>query len=114
MENPAAAAQRLLLGTGLGLMLVSGLAMQRGMLGVDNFQFGWAIPLIAMICLFLGLTMGEGKGGFLLGLFPDENDEMLAVRMKDEVALEQKDLDLGGAWAKLEANLLSEELSQEE
>ena len=45
MDSPAASAQRLLIGSGLGLLLVSGLALQRGMLDFATFSLGWLLPI---------------------------------------------------------------------
>ena len=114
MDNPAAAAQRLLLGSGLGLLLVSGLSLQRGMLSGDEFSLGWLIPLAALVCIGIGLTMGEGKAGFLSGLFPDEDQDELVERVQEQVESEEKEAEIGGAWAQLEVDLLSTEVGEDE
>jgi glycosyltransferase involved in cell wall biosynthesis len=114
MDNPAAAAQRLLLGSGLGLLLVSGLSLQRGMLSADQLSLGWLIPLAATTCIGIGLTMGEGKAGLLSGLFPDEDQDELVERVQEQAELEEKEANIGGAWAQLEVDLLSTEVGEEE
>ena len=114
MDNPAAAAQRLLLGSGLGLLLVSGLSFQRGMLGVDQFSIGWLIPIAAATCIGIGLSMGNGKTGLLSGLFPDEDRDDLVERVQEQVELEEKEANIGGAWAQLEVELLTTEVGEDE
>ena len=114
MDNPAAAAQRLLLGLGLGLLLVSGLSFQRGMLGVDQFSIGWLIPIAAATCIGIGLSMGRGKTGLLSGLFPDEDQDDLVERVQEQVKLEEKEANIGGAWAQLEVELLTTEVGEDE
>jgi hypothetical protein len=114
MDNPAAAAQRLLLGSGLGLLLVSGLAFQRGMLSVDQFSIGWLILITAVACIGIGLSMGRGKTGLLSGLFPDENQKDLVGRVQEQVELEEKEANIGGAWAQLEVELLTTEVGEDE
>ena len=114
MDNPAAAAQRLLLGSGLGLLLVSGLSFQRGMLGVDQFSFGWLIPIAAATCIGIGLSMSNGKTGLLSGLFPDEDQDDLVARVQEQVELEDKEENIGGAWAQLEVELLTTEVGEDE
>ena len=114
MDNPAAAAQRLLLGSGLGLLLVSGLSFQRGMLSVDQFSIGWLIPIAAATCIGIGLSMGNGKTGLLSGLFPDEDQDDLVERVQEQVELEEKEANIGGAWAQLEVELLTTEVGEDE
>ena len=56
MDSPAASAQRLLIGSGLGLLLVSGLALQRGMLDFATFSLGWLVPITSVICISIGIN----------------------------------------------------------
>ena len=114
MDNPAAAAQRLLLGSGLGLLLVSGLSFQRGMLSVEQFSIGWFIPIIAVTCIGFGLSIVREKTGLLSGLFPDEDQENLVERVQEQVELEEKEANIGGAWAQLEVELLTTEVGEDE
>ena len=112
MDSPAAAAHRLLIGSGLGLLLVSGLALQRGMLDITAFSLGWLVPTASAICIVIGI--GIGNVGMLSGLFPDEDEKQLLNRVKGELDDKEKEDHVGGAWAKLEANLLSKELGEDE
>ena len=108
MDSPAAAANRLFVGAGLGLLLVTGLALQRGMLDFNEVSVGWSIPICAILCFLIG------RGGLISNYFPDENDSQLVSRIADEIAIEEKEADVGGAWAQLEADLLSQEIGEDE
>ena len=46
--------------------------------------------------------------------FPDENDEMLSERVRNELEATVKDASVGSAWAELEAAVLESELTEEE
>ena len=67
MDSPAAAANRLFGGASLGLLLVTGLALQRGMLHFNEVSVGWSIPICAILCFLIG------RGGLISNYFPDEN-----------------------------------------
>ena len=114
MDSPAASAQRLLIGSGLGLLLVSGLALQRGMLDFSTFSLGWLVPTASVICISIGLGIGKGDIGLFTRLFPNEDEEQLLNRVQSEMDDKVKEGHVGGAWAKLEANLLSQEIGEEE
>ena len=114
MDSPAAVAQRLLLGSGLGLLLVSGLALQRGLLDFATFSLGWLVPAASVICIGIGMGIGKGNIRLLVGLFPNEDDEQLLNRVQGELDDKEKEEHVGGAWAKLEVNLLSQELGEDE
>jgi hypothetical protein len=113
MENPAKAASRLLLSTGLGLLLVTGLALQRNLLSISTPNYGWLIPLSALIFIYLSMMMNKGKGP-LSTLFPDENNKDVVERVSKEIEITKKEDEMGGAWAQLEASLLSSEIGEEE
>ena len=49
--SPAKSAQRLLLGTGLGLILASGLALISGDLEIEKPEIGLIVPLMGIILL---------------------------------------------------------------
>lgn len=114
MDSPAEAAQRLLMGTGLGLLLVSGLAFQSEMLSLDSASVGWAIPISAIVCILLAFSGRKETGGLLGGLFSAEDEGAVAERIGSEISAEEKDASVGGAWAELEANLLSDEIGEDE
>ena len=110
--NPAKSAQRLLTGTGLGLLLASGLGLISGILSIENPSIGFAIPLIGIILLGLSGPTGRGEGP-LGRYFPDENKSDMAARVENELNNSQNEDDVGNAWAKLEHTMLSKELEEE-
>ena len=122
MDTPAAAARRILLGTGIGLLVISGLLFISNMLPpsscgaeelecIDTGQVGWAIPASAVICLMLGALISVRPDAFS-GLFPTMNLNEMNAEIHSEYESEQ-DTSLGGAWASLEENLLSNKLEEE-
>lgn len=110
--NPAKSAQRLLTGTGLGLLLASGLGLISGILSIENPSIEFAIPLIGIVLLGLSGPTGRGEGP-LGRYFPDENKTNLAARVENELNYSKKEDDVGNAWAKLEHTMLSKELEEE-
>jgi hypothetical protein len=57
--------------------------------------------------------LGNGTGP-LSGAFPDETTEELATRVRNDVNESVKAASVGSAWAELEANVLEQELSEQE
>ena len=110
--SPARSAQRLLIGTGLGLILASGLALISGSLDVEKPEIGFVVPLIGLILLALSVPTGRGEGP-LAGFFPDENKSAMTDRVESELTNSKKEDDVGNAWAKLEHTMLSKELEEE-
>jgi len=55
----------------------------------------------------------KGKGP-LSTLFPDENNMDVVERVSKEIEITKKEEEMGGAWAQLEASLLSSEIGEEE
>lgn len=113
MENPAKAASRLLLSTGLGLILVTGLALQRGLLTISEPNFGWLFPISGFVFIAMSKMMKKGIGP-LSKIFPNEDAEELVERISEEVSVSEKHDKMGGAWAQLEASLLSTEIGEDE
>ena len=111
--SPAKSAQRLLIGTGLGLILASGLALISGALDVEQPEIGFVVPLFGLILLALSVPTGRGEGP-LAGFFPDENKSAMTDRVESELTNSKKEDDVGNAWAKLEHTMLSKELEEEE
>ena len=110
--NPAKSAHRLLTGTGLGLLLVSGLGLISGNMSVEKPDIGLIIPLVGIILLALSGPTGRGEGP-LAGYFPNENKSSMAIRVENELNDSLKEEDVGNAWAKLEHTMLSKELEEE-
>ncbi|DAC33296.1 MAG TPA: hypothetical protein HA356_00870 [Candidatus Poseidoniaceae archaeon] len=113
MANPGDAASKLLLGTGIGLLLIAGFGLIEQRMSVDELSLGWLFVLLGLIFLGLGKTL-DSNSGPLSQAFPDETAEQLAVRVRNDINTSIKDASVGSAWAELEANVLEQELSQEE
>lgn len=111
--SPAKSAQRLLLGTGLGLILASGLALVSGALEVEKPGIGFIIPLVGIILLGLSGPTGRGEGP-LGTMFPNENESEMVNRIENELTGSKKEDDVGNAWAKLEHTMLTKELEEDE
>ena len=110
--NPAKSAQRLLTGTGLGLLLASGLGLISGILSIENPSIGFVIPLVGIILLALSIPTGRGEG-ILSRYFPNEDKSNMEARVENELNNSQNEDDVGNAWAKLEHTMLSKELEEE-
>lgn len=110
MDSPARAARRLIVGSGLGLVLVTGLALQKGLLDPSQPSFDLIVPFAALCLLLIG-TMGQDS---ISRFLPDEAEGDVVTRMNQEVAVESKTGDVGDAWARLEADLLSKEVREAE
>jgi hypothetical protein len=110
--TPAHAAKRLLIGTGFGLLLATGLALISGMMKFSQPDLGIAIPVLGIICLVLADFTGKGKGP-LSRWFPLEDKVAMAARIENKVVEIEKDSHLGDAWARLEETMLSKELEEE-
>jgi hypothetical protein len=113
MGNPSDAASKLLYGTGLGLFLVAGFGLIEGRMELNELGIGWIFVLIGTILIGLGNTLGNGSGP-LTEAFPNESADELAMRVRGEIDDTIKDASVGSAWAELEANVLEEELSEQE
>ena len=110
--TPAVRAQRLLLGTGLGLLLATGMALISGVISIEEPDIGFIFPLIGLILLALSGPTGKGQGPFG-SLFPNENTDSMTMRIEAELMATKRDDDVGNAWAKLEHTMLSKELEEE-
>ncbi|MAH90722.1 MAG: hypothetical protein CMA11_03035 [Euryarchaeota archaeon] len=110
--SPAKSARRLLLGTGLGLLMASGLGLISGVLSIDKPELSITVPIIGLMLLALAGPTGRGEGP-LSSWFPDENDVSMAARIEEELIQTTSDADIGNAWAKLEHTMLSKELEEE-
>ncbi|RJU97873.1 MAG: hypothetical protein DWC04_05005 [Candidatus Poseidoniales archaeon] len=113
MANPSDAAAKLLFGTGVGMLLVAGFGFIEGRANIDEPSLGWLFILIGLIALVLGKGLNDGNGP-LASAFPDESAEQLASRVRDDVNESIKEASVGSAWAELEANVLEQELSEQE
>ena len=110
--TPASSARRLLLGTGLGLLLAGGFGLLSGVISIEEPSIGFVIPLIGLVLIALAGPTGRGEGP-LADWFPNEDDVAMASRVGEDIIQEKHDADVGNAWAKLEHSVLSKELEEE-
>ena len=110
--NPAASAQRLMFGTGLGLLLATGFAYISGIATIDSVGAEFIVPFLG-ICLigFSQLVMQEN--GVFSVIFPNEDSSAAAQKISNELSDTRKNEEIGDAWAKLEHSMLSKELEEE-
>ena len=111
--NPASSAHKILLGTGLGALMASGLALISGQLSVEEPSLGFLIPITGIFLILLSIQTKNGDG-LLSSLVPVENDDNAKLRVEQELSSASKEEMIGGAWAKLEHTMLSKELEGEE
>ena len=114
MDNPSDAAQRLMMGLGLGLLLVTGFALQDGRLE-SKIGIGWIIPISGLIALIIAISMSKKNNIILFSrAFPDIDEQKLEEKILTEMLEEDPNSSMGSAWAKLEERLLSEVVQEEE
>ena len=115
MDNPAKAARRILLGAGVGLFLVSFLALGEGRLPLQG-NIGWSIPIAAFFTIVIGLMIPQQPGaeGRLANWFPALGEDGVGEDVKVMIVVEEKDEDVSGAWAKLEEAMISSEIDESE
>ena len=110
--TPASSAQRLLLGTGLGLLLAGGFGLISGIISIEEPSMGFLIPMIGIVAIGLSGPTGRGEGP-LANWFPKENDALMATRVENDLTQQMQDTEVGSAWAKLEHSVLSKEIEEE-
>ena len=113
MQRPADAASRLLMATGLGLILAAAFGLQQQMLDFDNVGIGWIIGIAGLLLVGLSILVAKGEGPFAKA-YPLEDDLEMANRVKGDVEETEKDSSVGNAWAKLEATVLEQDISEQE
>jgi hypothetical protein len=113
MQRPADAASRLLMATGLGLILATGFGLQQQMLDLNNIGIGWIIGISGLILIGLSTLVAKGDGP-LAKAYPLESDVEMASRVKEDVEEVEKDSSMSNAWAKLEATVLEQDILEQE
>jgi len=113
MQRPADAASRLLAATGLGLLLATGFGLQQQMLELNKVGVGWVIGISGLILIAISILVAKGDGP-LSKAFPLENESDMANRVKEDIEDIEKDSSMGNAWAKLEATVLEQDISEQE
>ena len=110
--NPAASAQRLMLGTGLGLLLATGFGYISGVTNLNSVGFDLLIPFLGLSLIFCSFLVKQENGVFS-SLFPNQDNSQVSSEVENELTQSRKDDELGDAWAKLEHSMLSKELEEE-
>ena len=113
MDEPSKAANRILLGTGFGLILVCGFAIIEERMIVNGLGFGHLFFLIGVLCLLMARLLNY-ETSFLTGIFPNETESQLEQRISDELNQITRDNRVGNAWAELESKVLAEEIIGQE
>ena len=110
--NPALSAQRILFGTGLGLLLATGLGYISGVSSIDSVGIEVVFAILGLI-LIMSSKLVEQEDGFFSSLFPNESRDDLEKNIQSELSSKKKDEEIGDAWAKLEHTMLTKELEEE-
>ena len=124
MSTPATVARNIFLGTGLGLMVVTGLLFSMGFLPPENCasetlncistnSLGWLIPLLSFIFLFLGILIRQ-KPEIFDNIFPNLSEEKRKANLEKSFLEEHlQDSKSSSAWTSLEKKLLIEKYEEE-
>lgn len=113
MHPPAVAARRLLIGTGVGLFLGVGFALQNGRSVSEQPPMALLFAATALLMLALGWSLSKGVGP-LAKRFSDETDEAMAKRVKAEIDEVHRSEAVNAKWARLEADVLAKDLGEQE
>ena len=112
MDEPSKAANRVLLGTGLGLILVCGFAITEQRMALDEIGFGHVFLLTGIVFLILSRLVNY-ETSVLSQYFPNETKEEMKTRIHDELSQAERENKVGNAWAELESKVLTSEITQE-
>ena len=107
--TPAERAKKLLLGTGLCLVFVFAIGLSSDRFTLNTLDIGWLFLIFGIIMIVLSFTNGSFSSRF-----PDESDEEMTDRVHDDVTETKREADVGDAWASLEHNVLTNELTESE
>ena len=124
MTTPAIAARRIFLGTGLGLLIITGLLLTMNLLPpvecdftnsecIPTNLFGWLIPVAGIIFVMCGCLLWYNPT-FFNKLFPNLDAESREESHKEILIQEQlEDSKSSNAWVSLEEKLLSKNVEEE-
>ena len=124
MDTPATAVRRIIFGTGLGLLLVSGLLLIMDFLPPNNCisndpdciptsPIGWFIPIFSFSFLIFSFIIYI-KPNIFSKYLPDLNYTDRLNLLEDEILQEQlEDSNSNDAWTTLEKKLLSKKTEEE-
>ena len=113
MHPPNIAVERLLYGTGVGLLLGAGFGLQSGRSWGAQPPALELFLIAAVICFLLGWTLGNGAGP-LARWFSDETEDEMAKRVRADIEEVHRSEDVTAKWAAMEAKVLSQDLGEEE
>jgi len=127
MSNPAKDSGRILIGLGLGLIVITGLSMQFGLLPptkcnnsttedcTENSDIGLIIPVLAFSSTAIGLALFAGINlPILSSFFPNQSENQLEKKLKMIENDLGRDKNTNLAWATLEEKVLSKKVGEEE
>ena len=112
MDEPSKAANRVLIGTGLGLILVCGFAITEQRMTLDEIGVGHVFLLTGIVFLILSRLVNYETSA-LAQYFPNETEEEMKTRILDELSQAERENKVGNAWAELESKVLTSEIAQE-
>ena len=113
MHPPSVAVERLLYGTGVGLMLGTGFALQSGRGFGGQPPFLEMFLFFAVACFALGWTLSRGMAP-LANWFSSETEEAMSARVRTDIDEIQRSEEVASKWAELEAKVLTQDLGEEE
>ena len=112
MNDPSKAASRILYATGFGLLLACGFGLLEGRMEITELGIGHIFLILAIISIIIAYSLGQNYN-FLKKIYPNENEEEMIERIRNEIHEIETDSAVGNAWAKLESQVLEKELEQE-
>ena len=112
MHPPSVAVERLLYGTGVGLLLGLGFGLQSGRTLGANPPVMQLFLAAAVLCFVLGWMLGNGTGP-LARWFSYETEDDMARRIREEIEEVHRSEDVTSKWAELEAKVLTHDLGEE-
>ena len=112
MHPPSVAVERLLYGTGVGLLLGIGFGLQAGRSFGSTYLALELFIVLAVGCFVLGWMLGNG-GGPLARWFSHETEDAMAKRVRSDIEEVHRSEDVTAKWAEMEAKVLTEDLGEE-
>ena len=112
MHPPSVAVERLLYGTGVGLLLGIGFGLQTGRSFGSTYLALELFIVLAVGCFVLGWMLGNGSSP-LASWFSHETEDAMAKRVRSDIEEIHRSEDVTAKWAEMEAKVLTEDLGEE-
>ena len=112
MHPPAVAVIRLLNGTGLGLLMGVGFALQAGQTPTEQPPVLLGFLGLAGLMFLMAWSVNRGIGP-VAKRFSYESETEMARRVSDEINEVQRSESVNAKWARLEADVLAHDLGEE-